>query len=108
MFPEKQQLPLRTLGTKCALYHCLTVSVPENVTCGPFWPFSWSLAEEVADGLFHDIAADLGNRLSQGNVLGADLDAVLGVATFLDASVAHQRGQAFSFQSCTGGVGIEK
>ena len=40
--------------------------------------------------LFHDLAANLGNGLGQRDVLGTNLDAVLGIAAFLDAAIAHQ------------------
>ena len=36
------------------------------------------------------LAADFGNRRRQRYVFGANLDAVLGVAAFVDATVAHQ------------------
>src|SRR5271167_4225756 len=108
MYPRKQRLLFPSLGTKCALYYSLAVSGTENVTNGTFWPISGSLAEEVADCLLHDFATDLGNRSRQGNVLGADLDAVLGVPAFLNASIAHQRGQALAFQRRARRMGIEQ
>ena len=67
-----------------------------------------SLTEKVTDGLFHHIAADLGNRPRQRNVLWADLHAVLRVSAFLDSAIAHQRRQSFAFQGRACGMGVEQ
>ncbi|MCU1297328.1 MAG: hypothetical protein JWO91_1606 [Acidobacteriaceae bacterium] len=48
-----------------------------------------SAAEKVTDGLLHDLSADVGDRGRERDFLGTDLDAVLRVTTFLDASVPH-------------------
>src|SRR5271157_838519 len=67
-----------------------------------------SLTEKVADRLFHHVTADLGNRLRQWNIFGTDLDAVLSVAAFLDASIAHQGDQTLPFQRCARRMRIEE
>src|SRR5713226_4939867 len=63
-----------------------------------------SLAQQVAERLFHDLATDFGNRRSQRNILRTNLDTVLRVATFLDAAVAHQRRQTLALQRPAGGM----
>jgi tetratricopeptide (TPR) repeat protein len=45
--------------------------------------------EEILHGLPHHLASNVGDGLGEWDVLGAHLDAILGIATFLDATVAH-------------------
>src|ERR1700694_1291346 len=67
-----------------------------------------SLFEQVADDLLHNFAPDLGNGAGKRNVLGADLDAVLRIATFLNATVAHQGGQTLPLKGGSRGMRIEQ
>jgi len=55
-----------------------------------------SLPKKVTDGLAHDLAADVGNRLRQRNFLGANFDAILCVAALLNAAIAHQCRETFA------------
>jgi hypothetical protein len=55
-------------------------------------------SEQIPDCLLHHIAADFRDRASQGNVLGANLHTILCVATLLNTAVAHEGGQALTFQ----------
>jgi hypothetical protein len=80
---------------------------PESVGLAARGPIR-SLAEEVADCLLHNFATDLGNRSGERNIFRANLDAVLRVATFLNAAVTHQCGQTFTFQDRACGVGVEQ
>ena len=57
------------------------------------------MPEKVTEGLLHDRAADFGNGLGQRNILGANFHAVLRVAAFLDAAIAHQRRQTLALQA---------
>ena len=50
-----------------------------------------SFSEQVADGLFHHVSADLCNGAGERNVLGADRDAVLRIAAFLNSAVSRFR-----------------
>jgi|SRR5580698_11326990 hypothetical protein len=68
----------------------------DNLAHSSLW-WNESLAEKISYGLSDNFAADLGNRLRQRNVFGANLDAVLGVAALLDSSIAHQGGQPLAF-----------
>src|SRR5689334_25174019 len=65
-------------------------------------------SEQVADGLLHHFAADFGDGAGERNVFRAGFHAILRVATFLDATIAHQRGQALALQSSAGGVGVKQ
>src|SRR5208282_2659097 len=65
-------------------------------------------AQQVGEGLDHDLATDVGYRRGQGNTLGANLDTVLSVATFLNAAVAHEGGKTLVLQSLAGGVRVEQ
>jgi len=67
-----------------------------------------SLAEQVAERLPHDLAADFGNRRGQRDVLRTNLDAVLRVAAFLDAAVAHERRQTLALQGLAGRMRVEE
>src|ERR1700681_645209 len=67
-----------------------------------------SLPQQVAERLFHDLATDFGNRRRQRNIFRTNLDAVLRVATFLDAAVAHERRQTLALQGLPGGMRIEQ
>ena len=49
-----------------------------------------------------------GDRGRERDVFGANLDAVLGVATFLDAAVAHEGGEAFALEGFAGGMRVEE
>ena len=49
------------------------------------------LPEQIPDGLLHHLAAHLRDRPRQRNVFGTHLDAVLGIAAFLDAVSIKQR-----------------
>ena len=51
----------------------------------------FSPPEKITNSLLHHRSADLGNGLGKRNILGADFHAVLRIATFLDAAIAHQR-----------------
>src|ERR1039458_1498264 len=62
--------------------------------------------EEVLHGLPHHLPADIGDGLGERDLLGADFDAVLRVAAFLDAAIAHERLQPVNFQCLAGGMGI--
>lgn len=46
--------------------------------------------KEVLHCLLEHFAAGIGNRLGQRNVLGADFNAILRVAAFLNPAIAHQ------------------
>ena len=46
-------------------------------------------AEQVANGLLHDRAADFGNGLGERDLLGARLHAVLRIPALLDSAIAH-------------------
>ena len=52
----------------------------------PFWAL---FPKQVANCLFHHIAANFGNGAGERDVLGADLDTVLGITTLLDAAIPH-------------------
>ncbi len=57
------------------------------------------MPEKVTHGLFHHLAANLGNRAGERNLLGTGFDAVLRIAAFLDAAIAHERREAFAFEA---------
>src|SRR5262252_8034616 len=65
-------------------------------------------AEKVSDGLFHYLAANLGDRFGQRNIFRADFDAVLRVPAFLNTAVSHQCGKPIVFQSLSSGMSIEQ
>src|SRR5260370_39340859 len=67
-----------------------------------------SLSQQVAERLLHDLTTDFGNRRGQWNVLRTNLDAVLGVAAFLDAAIAHQRRQTLALQRPAGRMRVEQ
>jgi len=65
-------------------------------------------AEEGFEVFFGDVAADFGDGLGEGDFFWADLDAVLGVAAFADATFAHEGVEAFALEGFPGGVGVEE
>src|SRR6267154_6586452 len=67
-----------------------------------------SAPEKVTQGLVHDRAAYLRNGRCERDILGADLDAVLSVAAFLDAAIAHQGRQALALQFLARGMHVEQ
>src|SRR5271165_5631575 len=64
--------------------------------------------KQILHRLPHDLSADVRDGLGEWNVFGADFDAVLRVATLLDAAVAHQRLQAIDLQRFARGMGVEQ
>src|ERR1700674_201865 len=75
---------------------------------GPTFRKAPSLPQQVAERLSHDLATDFGNRRRQRNIFRTNLAAVLRVATFLDAAVAHERRQALALQGLPGGMRVEQ
>ena len=67
-----------------------------------------SLSEQVTESLFHDFASDLGNGLGERNILGANLNTILGITALVNASLAYQSGQSLAFKRLSGGVRIEE
>src|SRR3984957_11060288 len=67
-----------------------------------------SAPEQVPEGLLHHLAAHFGYGIGQRDFLGADLNAVLRVAAFLDSAIAHQRGETFPLQRFSRGMSIEQ
>src|ERR1035438_5019834 len=65
-------------------------------------------AEEVLDNLDGYVAADVGDGVGEWNLLGADFDAVLGEAAFLDAAIAGERAQALFLEDFARGVIVEE
>src|ERR1700761_5756022 len=65
-------------------------------------------AEQVADRLLHHFLADVGDGGRERNVLGTNLDAVLRVAAFLNAAIAHEGSETFALECLTGGVRVEE
>ena len=65
-------------------------------------------AEEIFHGLDGYVAADVGDGVSQGDLFGADFDAVLCEATLLDAAVAREGAQALFLEDLAGGVVVEE
>src|SRR5438477_5593355 len=64
--------------------------------------------EHVFDGLDHHLPGDPRDRPRERDSLGAGLYAILGIAAFVDAAIAHKRMQAFFFEDRTGGMVIEQ
>lgn len=64
--------------------------------------------EEVFDGMDRRASADGGDGFCEWDALGTDLDAVLGVATVLDAAWAGEGVHAFVFESFAGVVFVEE
>ena len=65
-------------------------------------------AEEVEDGLLHYVAANITDGSGERNFFGADLDAVLRVAAFLNSTVAHERLQTLLPEHFARGVHVEQ
>src|SRR6266481_4188126 len=83
--------------------------------CDPGSPSSQALleheclaAEEVLGFLDEDVASHIGDGIGERDALGADLDAVLGVAALLDAAISGKRSQAFFREDLTGWVVVEE
>src|SRR5205814_323067 len=66
------------------------------------------LREESLDGVDGGLALDGGDGFQQGNVFGADLDAVAGLGAVGDAAFVHQRVEAIVFQGGAGGMIVEE
>src|ERR1700675_2637342 len=71
-------------------------------------PKAPSLPQQVAEGLFHDLSTDFGNRRGQWNVLRTNLNTILREAAFLDAAIAHQCGQTLALQGLAGRMRVEQ
>src|SRR5512146_1165272 len=76
---------------------------------GPtLWPRIRLPMEEVADGLLHHLPGDFRDRAGERDVLRAGLHAILRVAAFLDAAIAHQRLQTFLLEHAARRMRIEQ
>src|SRR5690606_37994715 len=64
--------------------------------------------EELGDGVEGGGAAHGADGFGEGDVLGADLDAVLGVAAVGDAAGAHEGFEAFICEAFAGLVEVEE
>src|SRR4051812_21851951 len=64
--------------------------------------------EEPLDGKHRRLALHRGNRLEQWDVLGADFNAIAGLAAIGDAAFAHQRFQPLRFEGSAGGVIVKQ
>ena len=64
--------------------------------------------EEVAEGTGSHLAPHEGNGFCQGDVFGADAEAILCIAALGNATALHERTEALRGLHGTGGVGIEE
>src|SRR5881398_1600541 len=64
--------------------------------------------KKIGDRLFHHLPAHIGNGASERDMFWTSLDAVLRVATFMNAAIAHQRLQTFVLLHMAGGMGVEQ
>ena len=64
--------------------------------------------EDIARGLFGDLAAHDGDGFGQRDVFWADLDTVLGIGAIGDASLFHEDSVAFVGDHFACGIEIEK